>query len=190
MAGTIWLIVEGQNDGDIVKAILKCQYPQARVSPLYPTSQAPNLSRLAAQIKKLIQQAIANRKPGDCIAVLHDADQLTRPTDRSDYERIEQVCKQYSQDVRLILAKDEIESWLLGDTGFCQWLQIKAQNCDELKQPSLQLASLLDRAEKPKYRLNNLSKLLRYLNGNSYSPSLQAALRYLENAPCIKIKTE
>ncbi|MCX6049786.1 MAG: hypothetical protein NT075_32195 [Chloroflexi bacterium] len=92
MAGTIWLIVEGQNDGDIAKAILKCKYPQVRISPLYPTGQNPNLSRLAVQIEKLIQQALGNRKPGDCIAVLHDADQLTRPFDRADYQRIRQVC--------------------------------------------------------------------------------------------------
>jgi len=188
MASTIWLIIEGQNDGDIVRAILKCKYPQVRVSPLFPTGQAPNLSRLAAQIDKLIQQALVNRKPGDCIAVLHDADHLSRPTGRDDYKRIKNVCEQHRQDVHLVLAKDEIESWLLADTGFCQWLKIEAKNWDEIKQPSLRLASLLDKTGKPRYRLNNLSKLLSYLDGNSHSPSLQVALGYLENAPCIKVK--
>jgi len=31
MAGTIWLIIEGQNDADIVKAILRRKYPEVRV---------------------------------------------------------------------------------------------------------------------------------------------------------------
>jgi hypothetical protein len=149
MAGTIWLIIEGQNDAEIVEAIVKHHYPHVHVEPLFPFGKNPNLSRLAAQIERLIKQALDNRQSGDCIAVLHDADLLSQPHDRAAYDHIQKACKRYRKDIRLVLAKDEIEAWLLADAGLCKWLQIKAQNCDEMKQPSLHLAALLDKAGKP-----------------------------------------
>jgi hypothetical protein len=186
MSGTIWLIVEGQNESAIVRAILRHHYPEVHIERLSPPGGNPNLSRLAAKIESLINIALGNRKPGDCIAVIHDADLQTNPHDRANYERIRQVCEQYKRDVRLVIAKDEIEAWLLADAGLGGWLKIKVQNCDEMQKPSDVLKSHLDKAGKPTYRLENLSKLLRYVNGVTSSPTLQRELDYLVNAPCTK----
>lgn len=186
MSGTIWLIVEGQNDADIVRAILKKRYPKTRVESLKPPEKNPNLAKLAKHIEDLIKRAKVRRKKGDCIAVLHDADLLSNPDNRADYERIRQMCEKYKRNVRLVVANDEIEAWLLADVGFCEWLKTPPRNCETMKQPSLHLQSLLDKASKPKYRIENLSKLLRYVNGKTHSPSLQAELDYLADKPCVK----
>lgn len=186
MSGTIWLIVEGQNDADIVKAILRKKYPNVRVSPLYPPGN-PSLAQLAKHIEKLIRQAISNRKRGDCIAVLHDKDSLS-DTEQNHHSQIEKICQQYGKAVKHILAADEIESWLLADSGLCAWLsKIKPDNWDNRKKPSEELASRLKRSG-VEYRIQNLSKILRYVDGSGdqHSPSLREALAHLHNAPCTK----
>lgn len=189
MSGTIHLIVEGQNDADIVKAILRKKYPNVRVSPLYPPGN-PSLAQLAKHIEKLIRQAISNRKRGDCIAVLHDKDLLS-DTERNHHSYIEKICQQYSKDVKHIQAADEIESWLLADSGLCLWLsqsnRFKPDNWDNKRKPSEELASRLKRSG-VEYRIQNLSKILRYIegDGDQHSPSLQKALTHLHNAPCTK----
>jgi hypothetical protein len=146
MASTIWLIPEGQNEPEIVAAILRKKYPQVRVRPLYPPGKKDthSLSRLAKHIELLIEQALENRQRGDCIAVLHDADLLSRPGGRADYDHIRQVCRRYADEVRLVLAKDEIESWLLADAGFCKWLGTAPKNCDSEIRPSKRLEYLLN----------------------------------------------
>jgi hypothetical protein len=54
-----------------------------------------------------------------------------------------------------------------------------------MKQPSERLQSLLDGAGKPRYRIENLSKLLRYVSGETHSPSLQTELSHLANTACV-----
>lgn len=186
MSGTIWLIVEGQNDTEIVKAIIRHHYPHVRVKALFPLERNRNLSKLAVQIERLIKQALDNRESGDCIAVIHDADLQSNPHNRADYERIQQVCERYKKDVRLVIAKDEIEAWLLADAGLFTWLKIPVRNCDEMRQPSLALAGHLDKAGKPTYRLENLSKIFRYLNGVTSCPTLRRELEYLAGTPCVR----
>jgi hypothetical protein len=171
-----------------VAAILKRRYPRVRVQSLRPTGKKPNLSRLAQQIERLIQQALVNREASDCIAVLHDLDQFTRPNlkDRADYDHIKAVCSRYRKDVVLVVAWDEIEAWLLADPGLCAWLGIKPSNWDEARKPSEDIANFLDKAGKPKYREGNLSRILAQLDGtgDQFSPSLKAALAHLDDAPC------
>ncbi|MEO8606399.1 MAG: hypothetical protein ABI690_00835 [Chloroflexota bacterium] len=190
MSGTLWLIVEGKVDGEIVKAILKHRYPQVSIRILKPTGAQPSVSRLAKQIDQLIRQALAEPKRGDCIAVLHDADLQTRPhkNERQDYQHIETVCKKYARQVKHVIAYDEIESWLLADTTFCTWLGTKPQNWDEKSKPSETLINLLDKAGKPKWREDNWIKILENLDGtgDKFSSSLQSALKHLENAPCTR----
>src|SRR5688572_28717415 len=138
MISTLWLIVEGQMDFAVAKAIVHKHYPQLRMKELIPTGKPPNLSRLSAQLNDLIRQALDYYREGDCIAVLHDTDLLTRPHHRKDYENIRDVCRQYKDKVYLVKAVDELESWLLADRGLCQWLGIKPRNCDTLAQPSVE----------------------------------------------------
>lgn len=188
MAGTIWFIVEGQFEDEIIRAILKNRYPQVHTRFLRPTGATPNLSRLAKQIENLIQTALKARQHGDCIAVLHDADLQTRPHAREDYEQIKKICQQYTQHVKYIVASDEIEAWLLADNGLCNWLGRKAANVDNMRKPSEVLAKALDKAGKPKYRKDNLRKIVTQMDasGDTYSPSLREALKHLENAPCVQ----
>jgi hypothetical protein len=183
---TLWLIHEGQNDVEVAKAILKHHAPHIKVVPILPTGNNPNLARLSRQIKILIEGAIQKRQKGDCIVVLHDADKLTRPHNRQDYEHIQQVCISHRRDVYLVIAHDEIEAWLLADEGFCRWLGTKPRNWDEQAKPSVTLINLLDKAGKSRYALENLPKLLIYVDGTGakYSPSLKEALDHLKTAPC------
>lgn len=186
MSGRIILIVEGQNDGAIAKAIVKRKYPNANVDVRKPTGNKPNISRLASQITQLIDVALASRKHGDCIAVLHDADRLTHPNDRRDYELIERQCA--AHNITRIEAIDEIESWLLADHGFCQWVNTNAANWDNRRRPSVEVARRLNNAGKAKYRLENIPKIVEHLDGTGeiLSPSMREALLHLENAPCIR----
>ncbi len=186
MSGKIILIVEGQNDGAVAKAIIERKYPNAKVDVRKPTGNKPSLSRLAAQIAELIEAAIATRKHGDCIAVLHDADRLTRPYDRQDYEAIERYCTE--KNVIRVEARDEIESWLLADQGFCLWVGANAENWDNQRKPSEEVARRLKNAGKAAYRLENVPQIVRHLDGtgDQRSPSMQDALHHLENAPCIR----
>lgn len=190
MSGQLWLIVEGQYDGDIVRAILS-KHPDyyelaKRVEVIKPTGGTPNLSRLAAQLEKLIQSI--QKQKNDCIAVLHDQDANAEPHRRQHYDKIQQVCRRYQQVVEVI-AKDELEAWLLADGGLCNWLGIKVQNWDEKTKPSEKLASLINE----KFRLaypGDLTKILPHLDGTGFkmSHSLQVAIEHLQSAPCVSKK--
>jgi hypothetical protein len=183
MGRTIWLITEGRAEAEIVTAIVKRHLPRLRVERLHAPGKNPNLSLLASHLEALIETARERRRQGDCIVVLHDADFHTR-VDRADYERIARICKAFAREVRHVIAKDEIEAWLLADEGFCMWLGVPAKNWDEQKQPSETLRSLLDKRGKPRYRLDNLSKILIEVNGVTKSPTLQKELDYLNTASC------
>jgi hypothetical protein len=187
VSGTIWLIVEGRTDGEIVRSLLRRRYPKLRVVPIKPTGSKPNLSRLAEQIEELIKSALAERDSRDCVAVLHDADIQVQP-DRASYERIQKICEQHAPHVKLVIAHDEIEAWLLADSGLCEWLSQTPRNCDGERQPSLILRSWLDKAGKPRYREENLPRILNNTqgDGDKFSPSMREAIEHLKNAPCIR----
>lgn len=187
MSGTLYIIVEGRTDGEIVASLLARRYPKLRVVPIKPIGSKPNLSRLVEQIEELIKTALAKRGKRDCVAVLHDADTQVQP-DRAAYERIQKICEQHALYVKLVVAYDEIEAWLLADSGLCKWLGQTPRNYDGERQPSLILRSWLDKAGKPKYREENLPRILNNLEADGYkfSPSMQAALKHLEDAPCIR----
>jgi hypothetical protein len=187
VSGTVYIIVEGRTDGEIVKAILQQRYPKLRVETIKPTGNKPNLSRLATQLEELIKTALAKCSDHDCIAVLHDADKHVQP-DRADYEHIQEICKQYASQIKLVVAHDEIEAWLLADSGLCQWLNQTPRGYDGERQPSLILHHWLDKAKKPRYREENLPRILKNLegDGDKHSPSMREALKHLENAPCTR----
>ncbi len=187
MSGRLWLIVEGQYDGDVVREILSRQPAYAdlakRVEVIKPTGGSPNLARLAAQLERLIKSI--SKGKNDCIAVLHDQDANAEPHRRQHYDKIRQVCGRYKQVVHVI-AKDELESWLLADAGLCAWLGIKVRNWDEETKPSDKLASLVNE----KFRLaypGDLAKILPHIDGSGHktSQSLTEAMHHLASAPCV-----
>jgi hypothetical protein len=186
MSGTIWLIAEDESDGQIVQALLDARQVKVRVRVLVPTGGSGGISRLARQLPRLIEQAKANKQRNDCIAVLHDADEHTQQA-RQPYNRVKEICEQHSRDVILVIARDEIEAWLLADPGLCGWLGVKAGNCDGQSKPSETLNSLLKSEKGMKYQGPARDKVLVHLDGggDQHSPSLRAALAHLDGAPCV-----
>jgi len=186
MSGTIWLITEDESDKVIVEALVRKKGFDIQVARLKLTGGSGGVDRLAHQLERLIRDAKDMKKPNDCIVVLHDADIHMQQSNRQTYEQIRRICK--DNKVTLILARDEIEAWLLADSGICKWLGIRPRNHDEETKPKDKLNSLLDQKHNMKYRERNQEKILAHLNGDgdTHSPSMQEALQHLEDAPCTK----
>lgn len=183
MSGTIWLIAEDENDIKVVKAILSKRQIHVRVEWVQLTGGSGGIGRLRNQLEKLIKTAFELKSPQDCIAVLHDADIHKQPN-REVYNQIAQLCKKHK--VKHVVANDELESWLLSDSGIANWLKIKHENWDTRKSPSDELHSRMQKEYKLKYQGRGRNEVLEHLEGNILSPSFQAALAHLENAPCAK----
>ena len=186
MSATIWLITEDESDKVIVEALVRKKGFDVKVARLKLSGGSGGISRLAHQLKRLINDAKGMKGPNDCIAVLHDADSHMQQANRQTYVEIERICK--SEKVKLILAKDEIEAWLLADSGVCKWLDIRPRNNDEESKPKERLDSLLKQKHEMRYRERNQLEILAHLNGDgdTRSPSMREALQHLENAPCTK----
>ncbi len=189
MSPTIWLIVEDETDGHMVQALLDGALGQnkIRVAWLNPTGNTGGVSRLAHQLERLIQDAQRKRNPGDCIAVLHDADELIghTPEERKPYRRIKVICDKYKNDVALIIARDEIESWLLADEGLCKRLKLTPRNWDTKPKPTEALRKAV-RDEMGIEYSRKREKVLIHVDGTGHkrSPSMRRAMKHLENAPC------
>jgi hypothetical protein len=184
---TIYLIVEDETDAEVVRAILAKKNSSLRISHLKPAGNSGGLSRLAEDLEKLIKTAIQKRKKGDCIAVLHDADLQTQQN-RKAYDEIKKICQKYQQYVRLILAVDEIESWLLADEGLCAYLGEKPRNCDMETRPSDRLKTSVHRKTQKHYQGKTRSQVLSNVDGtgDKHSPSMQKAIAALIEADCLK----
>lgn len=185
MSGTIWLIVEDENDGDVVKMLLKKRSVQVRVEVRPPTGGTGSISRLAKQLTRLIADVKSQMGPNDCIAVLHDYD-IHKAINRESYEQIKQICA--AEKVKEIIARDELEAWILADSGTCKWLRMKPKKWDELPKPSDTLDQLMRRRYQMKYQGSGRAKVIAQLNGDGdkFSQSMQDALKHLDNAPCIR----
>lgn len=180
MSGTIWLIAEGQTDHEIVSAIVQKRQPSVRVQRLNPSGGG--ISRLANQLEQLIRTAQAKRSGNDCIVVLHDQDQ--GQSDRTHYKNISEICIRYS--VTLIVAIDEVEAWLLSDSGVCAWLGERVKHWNNVSKPKQRLESLMKARHRLKYNLRGLNSLLNHLQADGTNRSLKEALRQLEVAPCVR----
>lgn len=182
----LWLIVEGENDYDVVRHILKQRGISATVRRLDPTGNSGGISRLAAQLERLIATARQHRlynNATDCIAVLHDQDM--GESYQIHHDRIRTICKR--EHIKQAVARDELESWLLADSGLCTWLGIEPGNWDEQPRPSAVLASRLkDKGQR--YQGLHRTRINEHLSGDgdAHSPSMRAALQLLSDAPCTR----
>jgi len=178
---TIHLICEDDTDAEIVRAIFRAKTLDIRVNRVPLAGTSGGISRLAYKLEDLIKLARDERKRGDCIAVLHDADEHTE-TDRREYEKIRQICEKYKEDVYLAIANDAIEAWLLADEGLCKWLGIKAKNRDEEPRPKDILNRHLKKKNKSlKWQGRHRATILAQLDGSGdqHSLSMQAAVGHI-----------
>jgi hypothetical protein len=183
MTGTIWLITEDESDYEVVVHILRAKGFRVRVERLKLEGKSGGISRLAAQLELLIEAALERKGPHDCVVVLHDQDE-TEP-DRSHYDSIATACK--GQPVYHLVAKDEIEAWLLADKGLADWLKIKYQNWDTKAKPSDELQRLIRKSHpKMHYRGAYRTQILAKMTGENKSLVLEKTIAYLENAPCTR----
>jgi hypothetical protein len=136
-------------------------------------------------LRKLIQTAKVRKSNDDCIAVLHDLDQQKQQQYRTHYEEIKKICAE--EDVELVIAIDELESWLLADEGLCRWLGIRPQNRDSKTKPSDQLRFLLQSKKKLKYQGKGRNEVCKHLDGtgDQKSPSMAAAYQRLKEWACL-----
>ena len=74
VSGKIWLIAEDENDYRIVQAFIKARKVAVKVEWRRPSGRTPGLSRLAAELSKLMLEVEGFRSGDDCIVVLHDDD--------------------------------------------------------------------------------------------------------------------
>lgn len=185
MTGTIWLLVESKSDAQIATKLIHVHFPNVGVEYLLPSGQ-PSLSTLDRDLADLVTLARRGTPrrpfgPNDCIVVLHDDDH-SQP-ERRHYTSIADKCAQYG--IVEVVAKDEIEAWLLSDTGVCRWLGARRVTCNTDTRPSDRLKSLMNDRKQQRYP-GRLDQLLPKITGDSNNLSFQSALDQLKNSPCIK----
>lgn len=185
MTGTIWLLVESKSDAQIVTKLIHVHFPNVGVKYLLPSGQ-PSISTLdrdLADLVTLARRGQSHRPFGsnDCIVVLHDDDH-SQP-DRRHYTSIADKCAKYG--IVEVVAKDEIEAWLLSDSGVCGWLKTRCEHCNTETRPSARLKSLMNRQKNLRYP-GRLDQLLPNVTGDSHNQSFQSALIQLHYSPCVK----
>lgn len=190
----IWFIAEDDSGFQIARRILEKRGIRVQVERLLPTGSNPNIFQLAKQIDRLIATVRQDKRwsPQDCIAVLHDWDIHKQP-DRTAYDTIRAACERHKQEglpIKEVTAKDEVEGWLLADSGVCAWLAQKPdKKCDTRPKPKDMLDNWCKDARKPPYKSEKgLKEVVNHIagDGDKYSPSLREALTHLEIAPCIQ----
>lgn len=185
----LYLLPESKKDAIIVQTILTKKGYSVQIK--HRGDERGSISTLARDIERLVKSVLLERAKSDqknaCIVVLHDADFLTRPTGRVDYDKIQAICHQYN--VVHLIAHDEIESWLLADAGLCAWLNTRPQNQDNIVQPSKRLETLLNKANKPRWSVDNAEKIVAHMDASGdqpkRSPSMQKALQDLRDGNCL-----
>jgi len=185
MTGTIWLLVESKYDAQIATKLIHIHHPNVGVEYLVPSGQ-PSLSTLDRDLTDLVTFARRGKPqrpfgPNDCIVVLHD-DDYSQP-DRRHYTSITNKCAAHG--IVEIVAKDEIEAWLLSDTGVCRWLRARRVTCNTETRPSDRLKRLMRNRKQQRYP-GRLDQLLPNVTGDSHNQSFQSALNQLHNSPCVE----
>lgn len=190
MSRKIYLIAESREDANVIQALVQAKGFSIRIEWLRLTGGSGGIDRMLAQLEDLIEAALEVKDEQDCIAVCHDKDLLTKPERRKQvHDKIDALCagNRYRPHVYLIIPDDAIESWLLADHGLCHWLEEKPQNWDGQPDPKAEFKRRLDKKHL-KWQGADRAKVLAHLDGSGdkKSPSMQAALTHLVNAPCAK----
>lgn len=181
MGGKIYLITEDETDAKVIQQII---YKRGFDTKVVSLGRTRGISRLLAQLPLLIATAKSAKTDQDCIAVLNDLD--SQQPDRKIYNEIARICRE--QRVAHIVAHDELEAWLLADSGVCQWLNIKPKNWDEQPKSKEALQNLTEKKQKRRFQERDRDQILAQLtgNGDKHSPSMSKAVKHLDNAPCTR----
>jgi hypothetical protein len=179
----IYLIAEDKTGEQVFRAIIQKRGVNADVRF---RGKAEGVVPLAEELKELIDTVLHEKSGKDCIVVLHDTDDSVQ-TYREHYKQIALICDQYQEHVTRLEAVQEIEAWLLADSGLCKWLNIKPKASDYLKRPSDRLRSLIhERPGSLKWNRNDQPKILQNISatGDEFSESMRIAMKILLQLPC------
>lgn len=192
---TVWIIAEDEHDYIVIKKLIeKHLYEEGRtvsIQKIKLGGNAGGIGRMAQQLDKLIKTKIGDKdwdKDKDCIVVLHDADK-GEPRDDSPYRKVAEVCKYHG--VKEIIAHDELESWMLADSGLCEWLGEKTKSKMRLKSwdnepsPKERLIEYLQKFgfDYPGRRFDQIVEQL-VGDGHERSRSMQTAFEMLKLLNC------
>lgn len=183
-APTLWLIVEAETDAALLKSLTKTHFPALHVEYFTASGGSPNLNRMDDQLEDLIRNAKRGtpKRPAtaqDGIVVVHDDDQI-QPK-RTAYDSIARKCR--TAQVTECIARDEIEAWVLSDSGVCKWLGIAQKPWNTEQRPSDHLKRLLRERHKLDYP-SCRAKLLEHVKWDGLNTSLQDALKALRGLSC------
>lgn len=188
MTGKIWLIVEDRNDGEIIKKIFIQHKIASEVQVQQPSSGGIN--RLAQELEEIIGLIRKQKSTDDCVVVIHDYDIKTipHPRDRGDHKLIAKICEKNRDITVELVAHDELEAWLLADSGVCRWLGTKPQPSDELRKPSEKLYKLIEDKINAHFGGRYRDQLVKKIagDGDKHSLSMRKALKVLNKLDCVK----
>jgi hypothetical protein len=186
MPATLWLIVEAETDAALLKSLAKTHFPKLHVEYFTASGGSPNLNRLDEQLEDLIRNAKRGtpKRPAtakDCIVVVHDNDNIQ--SGRAAYDSIKRKCR--AAQVTECIAIDEIEAWVLSDSGVSKWLGIPQKPWNADQRPSDELRRLLNKEHGLKYP-SCRAKVLDHMKWDGQNTSLQETLKTLRALPCTR----
>lgn len=176
------LIVEDDTDGWALRALAeRCGF-EGTVDWL-PANGIGNIKRRGRELIALARARLGGA--AGCVSVVVDGD--GRDVDSDDPLRaIAHTCRR--EGVRLVVAREALEAWLLADGGVAQWLdRSPSRRADQIRHPKRDLAQAYYRKTGRPYspRLAR-RKLAAQVDGSgaSRSASLRAALSYVQDSGC------
>lgn len=187
MSGTIYLIIEAEKDFEIVKAILRLKGIDVELDYRFiPETKSSSPSYVLSELDKQIRSLLVQFQAHDCIMVLHDANEHTDLHTPSLKAQIKQLCDHHR--VKQIIARNEIESWILSDSGITNWLQIPVERNWDQQKKSKQALQYTLRRKGLFWRGRDREKVFAQMvgDGDQRSASMREAVRELLEAPCVK----
>src|SRR5258708_17564799 len=126
MSRLLRLIAEDPSDVEVLTEILRKKSIFIQVENGLMPNNLRGINYLPQELPKLIATTRA-AYPDDAIAVLIDAEWYKPKQDRFNHKQVAAICPRFRADTKLLWAVQEIEAWILADSGICAWLGIGLQ---------------------------------------------------------------
>ncbi len=140
MSRLLRLIAEDPSDVEVLTEILRKKSIFIQVENVLMPNNLRGINHLPQELPKLIATTRA-AYPDDAIAVLIDAEWYKPKQDRFNHKQIAALCRR--NRTKLLWAVQEIEAWILADSGICAWLDTDLEQTDHLRDPKEKLRGLL-----------------------------------------------